>query len=241
MLLSLSVLAGCRNEATSEDELPQLSSQTSSQTSSSPTAAIERPRHAERSDAPLVVFLGDSLTAGYGLPADESFPARVATLLKGEGKPIRIVNAGVSGDTTSGGLARLEWLLRQKPAVIVVSLGANDGLRGLPLETTKAHLAEIIDRAKAGGARVLLVGLKLPPSYGEEYTARFEAIYPALAREKSVRLVPFLLEGVGGDPALNLADGIHPNAEGQERLAQNVLPHLRDVIAELTGAHPGSG
>ncbi|MGH7897473.1 MAG: arylesterase, partial [Candidatus Binatia bacterium] len=153
--------------------------------------------------------------------------------LNGEGMPIRIVNAGVSGDTTAGGLARLDWFLRQDPDVLVVCLGGNDGLRGLPLETTEAHLAAIVDRAKAAGARVLLVGLKLPPSHGEEYTARFEAIYPALARSKGVRLVPFLLDGVGGDPALNLADGIHPNAAGQERLAENVLPHLRDVIADL--------
>jgi acyl-CoA thioesterase-1 len=177
-----------------------------------------------------VVFLGDSLTAGYGLPADESFPSRVATLLESEGKPVRIVNAGVSGDTTAGGLARLDWLLRQEPDVLVVCLGGNDGLRGLPLETTEAHLAEIIDRAKASGARVLLVGLKLPPSYGVEYTGRFEAIYPALARAKDVPLVPFLLEGVGGDPTLNLADGIHPNAAGQELLARNVLPQIRELI-----------
>ena len=187
---------------------------------------------------PRIVALGDSLTAGYGLPAEESFPARAARLLEREGTPVRIVNAGVSGDTTAGGLARLDWLLRQRPDVVVLCLGGNDGLRGLPLEKTEAHLGEIVDRAKAADTRVLLVGVKLPPVYGEEYTARFEAMYPALARAKGVPLVPFLLEGVGGDATLNLADGIHPNTAGQERLARTILPHLRKVLA--AGARKGA-
>jgi acyl-CoA thioesterase I len=224
LLLSLIlVLAGCRDEATSGAPLPQ--------SSDASAAAVGRSPGAPDPDLPLVVFLGDSLTAGYGLPADESFPARVAALLASEGNPIRIVNAGVSGDTTAGGRARLEWLLRQHPDVLVVCLGGNDGLRGLSVEQTEANLAAILSRAKAAGARVLLVGIKLPPTYGEEYTARFEAIYPALARAHDVPLVPFLLEGVGGDPALNLADGIHPNASGQERLARNVFSHLRPLVS----------
>jgi acyl-CoA thioesterase-1 len=220
MALSVSLmLADCRSEATAEEVPPQT------------TKSGSTPAHP--ANAPLVVFLGDSLTAGYGLAADETFPSRVAALLRSEGKPIRVVNAGVSGDTTAGGLARLDWLLRQKPDVLVVCLGANDGLRGLPTETIEGHLTEIVDRARAAGAQILLLGVRLPPSYGEEYTARFAALYPALARREGVRLVPFLLDGIAGDPALNLADGIHPNARGQELLARNVLPELRRLIAEL--------
>ena len=177
-----------------------------------------------------MIFLGDSLTAGYGLPAEESFPALLSRLLEDEGRKVRIVNAGVSGDTTAGGLRRLDWLLPQKPDVVVVGLGGNDGLRGLSVRETEENLRAIVVQAKATGARVLILGMKLPPNYGPEYTMRFERIYRVLAREERVSLVPFLLEGVGGDPTLNLPDGIHPNRRGQERVAGNVLPYLRDLL-----------
>ncbi len=180
-----------------------------------------------------MVFLGDSLTAGYGLPQDEAFPARVAEMLRSEGRPVRVVNAGVSGDTSAGGLRRLDWLLRQSPDVLVVALGANDGLRGLDPKETAANLRAIVTRARAAGARPLLLGIKLPPNYGPEYVREFEDVYAKVSLETAVPVVPFFLEGVGGEPSLNLDDGIHPNAEGQERVARNVLPRLRDALDDL--------
>src|SRR5687768_2282301 len=181
---------------------------------------------------PLVVFLGDSLTAGLGLAEEEAFPARVASTFAAAGRPIRVVNAGVSGDTSAGGLARLDWLLRQRPDVLVVELGANDGLRGLPVEMTAANLRAIVSRARQAGVRVLLVGIQVPPNYGPDYARRFSAVFPELARELDVPLLPFLLEGVAGEPQLNLPDGIHPTAEGHERLARNVIPYLEEVLPE---------
>lgn len=178
-----------------------------------------------------MVFLGDSLTAGLGLEADLAFPALVEDRLAASGRPIRVLNAGVSGDTSAGGLRRVDWILKQKPDVVVVGLGANDGLRGLPLEETEKNLRAIVERVQAAGARVLLLGMQIPPNYGPEYAGGFAAMYPRLAGELGVPLVPFLLEGVGGDPALNLPDGIHPNAEGQERVADNVVPYLVQVLA----------
>lgn len=180
---------------------------------------------------PLVAFLGDSLTAGLGLEADLAFPAQVGERLAAAGRPIRVLNAGVSGDTSAGGLRRLDWLLKQQPEVVVVGLGANDGLRGVPLEETERNLRAIVERARAAGARVLLLGMQLPPNYGPEYAGGFAEIYPRVSQEMGVPLVPFLLEGVGGVPELNLSDGIHPNAEGQERVAGNVLPYLEQVLA----------
>jgi acyl-CoA thioesterase-1 len=183
----------------------------------------------------LVVFLGDSLTAGYGLPEADAYPALIEAALAAEGRPVRVVNAGVSGDTSAGGLARLDWVLRLEPDVVVVELGPNDGLRGLPLEATEANLRRIVERARAAGARVLLVGMLIPPNYGPDYAGRFAAIYPRLATELAVPLVPFLLEGVGGEPDLNLPDGIHPNAVGHRVVAENVLPHLRPLVSSLDG------
>lgn len=181
-------------------------------------------------DRPLVIFLGDSLTAGLGVSERQAFPAQVGTRLAASGRPVRVVNAGVSGDTTAGGLSRLDWLLEQRPQVMVVELGANDGLRGLSLEETAGNLREIVRRSREGGARVLLVGIKIPPSYGPAYSQEFEALFPRLAEELDVARVPFLLEGVAAEPGLNLADGIHPNAAGHRRLAENVLPWLQPLL-----------
>jgi acyl-CoA thioesterase-1 len=177
-----------------------------------------------------VVFLGDSLTAGYGLTEEEAFPALLGGLLRGRGVPVRIVNAGVSGDTSAGGLRRLPWLLTQHPDVLVVALGANDGLRGLPVAHTEENLRAIVARAQHAGARVLLLGLRLPPNLGADYVRAFEAVFPRVAREARVPLVPFFLEGVGGVAALNQEDGIHPTAEGQRRIAATVLPYLQPVL-----------
>jgi acyl-CoA thioesterase-1 len=142
------------------------------------------------------------------------------------------LNAGVSGDTTAGGLSRLPWLLKQKPDVLVVGLGANDGLRGQPVEEIEKNLREIIRRGRQAGARVLLLGMKIPPNYGGDYASRFEAIYPRIAKDLDVPLVPFLLEGVGGISELNLGDGLHPNARGQVKVAANVEPYLVGVLEE---------
>ena len=196
------------------------------------TAPAQTSAPAEEASGPLVVFLGDSLTAGLGLAEEQAFPALVRERLVEEGVPVRVVNAGVSGDTSAGGVRRLEWVLRQKPDVVVVGLGANDGLRGVPLAATEANLGDIVRRAKGAGARVVLLGMRIPPNYGPEYAAGFEGIYPRVASELGVPLVPFLLEGVGGEAELNLGDGIHPNAEGHQRVAENVLPLVRAALAE---------
>ncbi|HEX9945288.1 MAG TPA: arylesterase [Thermoanaerobaculia bacterium] len=192
--------------------------------------------------APVVVFLGDSLTAGMGLDEDEAYPAVIERELREDGTPVRVVNAGVSGDTTAGGLSRLSWLLKQLPDVVVVALGANDGLRALPLAETEKNLREIIRRSQAAGARVLLLGMRIPPNYGP-YADDFADLYPRLAKEMDVQLVPFLLEGVGGVRALNQEDGLHPTAEGQERMAETVMPYLEKVLAEANrrAAAAGSG
>ncbi len=181
-------------------------------------------------DGLLVVFLGDSLTAGLGVGEAEAFPEQVRLRLGAEGISIRTVNAGISGDTTAGGRARLDWVLRQKPDVLVVGLGANDGLRGLALEETEANLRAIVTGAHRGGSRVLLLGMMLPPNYGPDYTAAFQEIFPRLAGELETALVPFLLTGVAGRPELNQADGIHPTAEGHRLMAEGVLPHLRAML-----------
>lgn len=181
----------------------------------------------------LVIFLGDSLTAGMGLAQDEAFPALIEAELIARGLLVQVVNVGVSGDTTAGGLRRLGWVLRQRPRVLVVGLGANDGLRGLPLETIEANLREIIGQARGSGSKILLLGMRMPPNYGPEYTHGFAALFPRIAEEMDVSLVPFLLEGVAGRPELNLSDGIHPNARGHERIAENVLPYLQTLLRDI--------
>ena len=177
-----------------------------------------------------VVALGDSLTAGLGVAADEAFPARLEARLKSEGYAYRVVNAGVSGDTTAGGLRRVDWVLRARPEVVIVALGANDGLRGQEPRAMRVNLDEIVARLQAAGARVLLVGMRMPPNYGGDYTKEFEAVFPAVARRAKVALMPFLLDGVAGVPHLNQADGIHPTAEGQQVIADHLWPYLRPLL-----------
>jgi len=190
------------------------------------------PEAAAAAAAPLVVFLGDSLTAGLGLAEEEAFPALVEAELLDEGFDVRVVNAGVSGDTSAGGLARLEWLLAQGPAVVVVGLGANDGLRGLPLEATGENLRQIVRRSREAGARVVLLGMRIPPSYGLDYAGRFRDLYEEVADDLEVPLVPFLLEGVAARPALNLPDRVHPNAAGHRRIADTVFPFVEEELEE---------
>ncbi len=178
-----------------------------------------------------VLFLGTSLTAGLGLSETEAYPARLSALLEERGLPIEAINAGVSGDTTAGGLERLDWLLRVPPDIVLIELGANDGLRGLPTEMTEANLREAIARIEAAGATVILAGMMMPPNYGEDYTREFAAIFPRVAEQTGSVLLPFLLEGVAANPELNLPDGIHPNADGHERIASHLLPFLVEALS----------
>lgn len=179
---------------------------------------------------PKVLFLGDSLSAGYGLPKAEAFPAILGELLGDQGLPIQVINGGVSGDTSAAGLQRLDWMMRGRPDIVVLELGANDGMRGLPLEQTEENLRALVSGCRERGAAVLLCGMRLPPNYGPDRAERFRSMFPRLAGELDVPLVPFLLEGVAGDRELNLPDGIHPNTEGQQLLAATVLPYLRELV-----------
>ncbi|NGZ10046.1 MAG: arylesterase [Nitrospira sp. LK70] len=183
-------------------------------------------------DRPRIVAFGDSLTAGLGVEADESYPAQLQRRLDSLGYHYRVINAGVSGDTTAGGLRRVSWILNNKPELVILELGANDGLRGLSIDHAKSNLRQIIRQLQDGGTTVVLAGMKLPPNYGHEYTARFEAMYRMLAKEYDLALIPFFLEGVGGSSSLNQADGIHPTREGYEIIVDQVLKVLRPVMNE---------
>ena len=179
-----------------------------------------------------IVAFGDSLTAGYGLPQPDAFAARLDAALDAAGIKARVVNAGVSGDTSAGGLARIDWLLAEKPDRVIVELGANDALRGLDPEETRRNLGAIIERIKGAGARVLLAGMRAPPNMGREYAAEFDRIFPELAKRHKVPLYPFFLDGVAADPALNQADGIHPNAKGVAVIVDKILPPLLRALGE---------
>jgi acyl-CoA thioesterase I len=179
----------------------------------------------------VIVALGDSLTAGFGVAPEEAWPALIETRLKREGYPYRVVNAGVSGDTTAGGLRRVDWVLRNRPDVAVVALGANDGLRGLGTDAMEANLRGIVERLQAGGARVLVAGMEVPPNYGAAYARAFRGVFPDVARRTGAALMPFLLDGVAADPRLNLSDGIHPNAAGHRAIAEHVWPYLIALLA----------
>jgi acyl-CoA thioesterase-1 len=179
---------------------------------------------------PRVVFLGDSLTAGLGLPADEAYPAIIQRKIDGEHLGYEVVNAGVSGDTTAGGLRRLDWTLSGEVRVLVVALGGNDGLRGLPASEMKRNLTIIVSTARQRGIKVIVAGMEAPPNVGPEYTAAFRQVFREVAREQGVPLIPFLLRGVAGESALNQADGIHPNRQGAQRVADLVWPTLRPML-----------
>jgi acyl-CoA thioesterase I len=185
---------------------------------------------------PEIVFLGDSLTAGLGLDAPLSFPSLIQQRLDERDLPFAVVNAGVSGDTSAGGLRRLQWSLHGQPRVLVVALGGNDGLRGLPPEELKKNLAAIIEAGQQEGLQVILAGMEAPPNNGPDYAARFRRVYPELAKTYDIPLIPFLLEGVAGEPALNQADGIHPNPEGARRVADTVWTALEPVLKSASGA-----
>jgi len=176
------------------------------------------------------VFLGDSLTAGLGVSPTEAYPALIQGRLRAAGDLHEVVNAGVSGDTSAGGLRRLDWSMKGKVDVLVLALGANDGLRGLPVADLESNLAAIIERARSRGAAVLLAGMEAPPNFGATYTLQFRAVYPRLAQKYRVPLIPFFLAGVAGVPELNQADGIHPNAQGHRMIADLVWQQLEGLL-----------
>lgn len=184
-------------------------------------------------DRPRIVAFGDSLTAGLGVATDETYPAELQRRLDALGLHYRVVNAGVSGETTAGGLRRVPWILRSTPAVVILELGANDGLRGLSVDETKANLERIIQQLQQSGVQVVLTGMKLPPNYGKDYLSGFERIYPDLATRYRLPLVPFFLEGVAASRALNQADGIHPTAKGYRMIVESMLKTLQPVLTNV--------
>jgi len=190
-------------------------------------AAAVSDEHANR---PRVLVLGDSLTAGLGLDPSQAYPAILQQRIDAAGLGYEVVNAGVSGDTSAGGLSRLDWSLAEDVRVVIVALGANDGLRGLPVEELRRNLDAIITRAQAKKAAVILAGMEAPPNFGRAYTDAFHEVYPALAKSHGIAFVPFLLQGVAGIEKLNQPDGIHPTAEGARIAADNVWQVLEPVL-----------
>jgi len=179
-----------------------------------------------------IVFFGNSLTAGYGLSPEQAFPALIQKKIDSLALPYQVVNAGVSGETSSGGKTRIDWILQQPVDIFVLELGANDGLRGTPLSETKKNLQDIIDlvKGKYPAAKLVFAGMEIPPNMGQAYTTEFRNIYKDLAAKNNMTLIPFLLEGVGGEPELNQADGIHPNEQGSRIVAENVWQELERLL-----------
>lgn len=184
-----------------------------------------------------MVVLGDSLSAGYGLPAAAAFPVRLQKALEAKGIKVGMVNAGVSGDTSSGGRDRVDWSVPDGTDAVIVELGANDALRGTDPAVTRAALSDIITKLKARKIAVLLCGMLAPPNYGSEYAAKFNAIYPDLSKSLGVPLYPFFLDGVAGDAKLNQADGMHPIAEGVDIIVKNMLPTVEAFLGTVSGQH----
>jgi acyl-CoA thioesterase-1 len=178
----------------------------------------------------VIVAFGDSLTAGLGVPAEQTYPALLGERLKREGYGYKVVNAGVSGDTTAGGLRRVDWALRLKPEIVILELGVNDALRGQSLASVRANLDQLVARFQAAGARVLLAGMRLPPNYGTRYAEDFHRLFGEVARARNTPHVPFFLEGVGAVPRLNQADGIHPTAEGYAIVVERLWPYLAPLL-----------
>ncbi len=181
-----------------------------------------------------IVIIGDSLTAGLGLPREDAYPAVLQRRLQSEGHAFTVVNAGISGDTSSGGLRRIDWLLKEPAKYVILALGANDGLRGIDTNLTKNNLSKMISRIrkKNSDTTIILAGMLVPPNMGEEYANKFRSVFPAVAAEQKVHLLPFLLEGVAAEPEKNQADGIHPNEEGQKIIAQNVWSVLQPLLQQ---------
>lgn len=216
-LLGFLFSCGNRNEAAKEEN------------PSADSSAIEQPETGKKK---TILFFGNSLTAGYGVEPQEAFPSLIQHRIDSLDLPYTVVNAGVSGETTSGGDGRIDWVLQQPVDIFILELGANDGLRGIPVSETRKNLQSIIDkvRAKDSSIKIILAGMQIPPNMGQKYTREFREVFAALASENNIELVPFLLEGVGGEEHLNQADGIHPNPEGHKLLAENVWKYLEKLL-----------
>jgi acyl-CoA thioesterase-1 len=237
LLLAGSALAGC----TADTPQPAGGADASVDTAGEPIRGALSESADATTSGPRVVFLGTSLTAGLGLRLpDERWPERLGWMADSASLAFEVVNAGRSGDTSAGGLARLDWILREPVDILVLELGANDGLRGLPIEALEDNLATIIERTREAwpDVRILVAGMEAPTNLGPQYTARFREVFSAVAAEEDVTLVPFLLDGVAGVPELNQADRIHPTAEGHDRMARTVWPYLQPLLAETIGSGP---
>jgi acyl-CoA thioesterase I len=227
--LCLSIVA-CGSRPDGHDESSRPVSSPAMPATPARSTPLERPRSGTAARSrPRIVFLGDSLTAGLGLAMTESYPSLVQHKLDAAGLNYEVVNAGVSGDTSAGGLVRLDWALDGDVHILVVALGGNDALRALPAEQLKQNLATIIEKAQARGITVVLAGMEAPPNFGRDYIVSFHQVYPELARQYHVAFVPFLLQGVAGSETLNQRDGIHPTAEGARMLADNVWAVLKPL------------
>lgn len=218
--LTLVTIMSCRD---SNDKNAIISNEESKNTDTLPTGT---------SQDKLIVFFGNSLTAGMGLDEEKAFPAIIQNKLDSLGLSYNVINAGLSGDTSASGKNRLEWVLNQKVDIFVLELGANDGLRGVHVNETKTNLQDIIDfvRGKNPDTKIILAGMQMPPNLGKDYTTEFKNIFPELAEKNDIELIPFLLERVAGNPELNQADGIHPTEKGQKILAENVWAVLEDIL-----------
>jgi len=194
------------------------------------TAPPSRPKKAVSAERPRIVAFGNSLTAGLGVPPDQSYPAHLQRTLDAAGYAYRVVNAGVSGDTTAGGVRRVSWVLNSTPTIVILELGGNDGLRGLSLHETQANLERIVQQLQQASVTVVLAGMKLPPNYGQDYTTGFEALYQAVATQYHLTRIPFFLDGVAGSSSLNQADGIHPTGEGYRLIVEKVFPTLEPLL-----------
>ncbi len=233
MGLCVLLMVGCGSQPREDPVPPAPTSVDASPQPDAPPTASETVMATLR-----VVVLGNSLSAGYGLDPEQAFPALIQQKVDSLGWDVAIVNAGLSGETTAGGLSRIDWLLRQRIDVLILELGGNDGLRGIATEVTKQNLQAIIDKTQARypEVRVVLAGMQVPTNLGPVYTARFRNLYPELALENTIDLIPFILEDVGGIRELNLPDGIHPTVEGHQIVAETVWKTLRPVLESLRGA-----
>jgi acyl-CoA thioesterase I len=236
--LALSAFACGPSRGDDRDEArgrPTLPAQGRPEPGPAATPPATTPAASAVSSRPRIVALGDSLTAGLGLPAAAAYPSLLEQRLKDAGMDFEVANAGVSGDTSAGGLARLDWALEGDVRVLILALGANDGLRGLPVEQLRRNLAQIIERAQARRIEVILAGMEAPPNYGRDYIVTFHKVYPELAAQYHVAFVPFLLQGVAGSDTLNQRDGIHPTAAGARLVADNVWSVLKPIVEAQRG------
>ena len=240
LLLLLVATSGCESQESSapSDAVAENANQSTATDASTPVAEEAPSETTVVSSGKNVLIFGDSITAGYGLDEEQAFPALLQNKLDQLGWDFNVINGGLSGDTSAGGLRRINWMLREPIDVLVLELGGNDGLRGTSPQVTKQNLQAIIDEVKSqnDAVKVILAGMQIPPNLGQEYTTQFRDVFPSLAEENDADLIPFLLENVGGVPELNLPDGIHPTAEGHKIVAENVWKVLKPVLSSIREA-----